>query len=106
MWSAKRKVLPVTAKPLPRRRPHRYGVLRTPGKTLRLALHMGAAARPFSDTLLALAPARLGALDERVGRPFGVEHFFGAFGAGYRPGFYVDQSDLHQHRRLVPIDVL
>ena len=39
-------------------------------------------------------------------RQLGIEHLAGALGAAHRQTGRIEQADLHQHARLVPVDVL
>ena len=44
--------------------------------------------------------------DKRIGWHGGIENLPGAFNTRYRQLRRIEQSELHEHRGLVPIDVL
>jgi hypothetical protein len=44
--------------------------------------------------------------DKRIRGHSGLKNLLGAFHASYRKVLWIDQFELHEHRSLVPIDIL
>src|SRR5262249_54598058 len=55
---------------------------------------------------LSTASLSIGALHQAVRGQARINHFLCALGSGYRESRRVNQTELREHRRLIPVDVL